>query len=115
MFIERPSNLKARAQMWSNYKQHNTVKILIAITPQGNISFVSKAWGGRVSDKYITELDKLLPGDLVLADRGFTIQDSIRFYCPEVKVPTFIKGKKQLSRYEVDLSREISHILIHVE
>ena len=119
VFIERPSDLKARAQTWSNYKQHNTVKILIAVTPQGSISFVSKAWGGRASDKYITEqsgiLDKLLPGDLVLADRGFTIQDSVGFYCAEVKTPPFTKGKKQLSRHEVDWSREISHVRIHVE
>jgi len=43
VFIERPSDLKARVQTWSNYKQHNTVKILIAITPQGSISSVSKA------------------------------------------------------------------------
>ena len=97
IFIERPSDLKARCQTWSNYKQHNTVKILIAVTPQGTISFISKAWGGRVSDKYITEhcgiLDKLLPGDLILADRGFTIQDSVGFYCAEVKTPPFTKGK----------------------
>ena len=118
-FIERPSDLKARAQTWSNYKQHNTVKILVAVTPQGSISFVSKAWGGRVSDKYITEhsgiLQKLLPGDLVLADRGFTIQDSVGFYCAEVKTPPFTKGKKQLSHRKVDWSREISHVRIHVE
>jgi len=36
-------------------KQYNTVKFLIAITLQGTISFVPKAWGGRNSDKYITE------------------------------------------------------------
>ena len=116
---KRPSDLKARAQTWSNFKQHNTVKILIVITPQGSISFVSKAWGGCVSDKYITEhsgiLQKLLPGDLVLADRGFTIQDSVGFYCAEVKIPPFMKGKKQLSCREVDWPREISHVQIHVE
>jgi len=33
IFIDRHRNLKARAQTWSNYKQHNTVKVLIAITP----------------------------------------------------------------------------------
>jgi len=81
VFIEGPSDLKARAQTWSNYKQHNTIKFLISITPQGSISFMSKAWGGRVSDKHRTDLsgflDELLPGDLVLADRGFTVEDSV--------------------------------------
>ena len=47
IFIDRPSNSLARAQTFSNYKHHNTVKVLIGITPQGAISFVSKAWGGR--------------------------------------------------------------------
>ena len=44
----------ARAQTYSNYKHHNTVKFLIGITPQGVISFVLKGWGGRVSDKHLT-------------------------------------------------------------
>ena len=31
IFMERPMNLKARAQAWSNYKHHNTVKFMISI------------------------------------------------------------------------------------
>ena len=46
IFINRPTNLMARAQTLSNYKHHNTVKVLIGILPQGMISFVSEAWGG---------------------------------------------------------------------
>ena len=40
---------------WSNYKHHNTFKLLIGTTPQFVISFLSKAWWGRVSDKQLTE------------------------------------------------------------
>ena len=94
IFIERPSNLTARSQTWSNYKQHNTAKVLI-----GTISYISKAWGGRVSDKFISEqsgfLDKIMPGDLVLADRGFTIEDSIGLYCAKVCTPPFTNGGRE--------------------
>lgn len=67
IFCERPKPLKARAQTYSNYKHHNTVKFLIGIAPQGVITFISRGWGGRVSDQHLTEncgiLDHLLPGD----------------------------------------------------
>ena len=72
VFIERPTNLLARAQTFSNYTHHNTIKILIGITSQGTICFVSEAWGGRISDQYLTEncrfLENLLPGDMVMAE-----------------------------------------------
>lgn len=77
IFIERPLNLNARTQTWSSYKNNNTIKYFIGITPAGVVSFLSSGWGGRVSDKEITNncgfLDKVLHGDLILADRGFTI------------------------------------------
>ena len=56
VFIKKPMNLRARASTWSNYKHHNTVKFLIGIAPQGIISFISKALGGRMSDKHLTEI-----------------------------------------------------------
>ena len=55
VFIERPPNLLARAQTYSNWKSHRTVKVLIGITPQGIISFVSEALGGQTSDKFLTD------------------------------------------------------------
>ena len=73
VFIEKPSNLLPRAHTYSNYNSHNSIKVLIEISPQGSITFISQAWGGRTSDKFLTEncglLNKLKPGDLVMADR----------------------------------------------
>jgi len=119
VFIERPSNLTARALTWSSYKHNNTVKYLIGITPQGNISYLSKGWGGRTSDKHLTEqcniLPKLNPGDVVLADRGFDIGDSVGMMGAELAIPAFTKGKKQLSGEEVESTRRIANVRIHVE
>ena len=36
--------------MYSNYKNHSTVRFLIACTPFGAISFISKTWSGLVSN-----------------------------------------------------------------
>jgi len=119
VFIDRPSSLIARAMTWSNYKHHNTVKFLIGITPQGVISFISHAWGGRVSDKHLTEnsglLKNLLPGDIVLADRGFDIADSVGLCQASLKIPAFTKGKNQLSALDVEETRKIANVRIHVE
>ena len=65
--IEKSSNLLAKGETWSQYKQGNTVKILLRISPQGVTTLVSNSWGGRVSDKHLTSLlKKLLPGDILL-------------------------------------------------
>ena len=75
-------------------------------------------WGGRVSDK-ITESSGLLnyleAGDVIIADCGFTIDDYCRLTMSEVYIPPFTKGKAQLTKKEVDWSRELSIVRIHVE
>ena len=119
VFINKPANLLARATTWSQYKHHNTIKVLIGICPQGTISFILKAWRGRVSDKHLTVhcglLSNLLPGDCILADRGFDIMDSAALYCAEVQIPAFTRGKKQLSAVDVENSRRIASVRIYVE
>ena len=47
VFINRPRDLEIQALTWSDYKKHNTVKFLVGIAPNGMITFLSKAWGGR--------------------------------------------------------------------
>lgn len=119
IFIETPNSFTARSATYSNYKKHNTVKFLIGITPSGTISFLSRCWGGRVSDKVLTQqsgfLDMLEHGDTVLADRGFTITDDIALRGAKLVIPSFTKGKTQLSQKEVETSKQLSQVRIHVE
>ena len=119
IFIQRPYNVKVRAQTWSTYKSQNTMKYLIGITPSGSISYLSQGWGGRASDKVITLesdfLSKLEHGDEVLADRGFLIQEELAAVGATLRIPSFTKGKTQLSGGEVDRSRQLSRVRIHVE
>jgi len=118
LFVDRAVSLKTRAETWSNYKQHNIVKFLIGITPQGTISFISNGWVGRASDQEITVasgfLDKLVRGDVVLADRGFNISEDVGMYQARLQIPAFTKGKTQLSS-EVRDTRGIANVRIHVE
>ena len=119
IFIERPLSFTARALTFSNYKKYNTVKVLIAVSPTGSIAYISSAWGGRVSDKVITQqcgfLNLINPGDVVLADRGFNVQDDIAIKGGKLEIPAFTRGKQQLSREEVEKSRQLARVRIHVE
>ena len=119
IFIERPSNLLAKNCTWSQYKHYNTAKYLISITPQGYISFISDGWRGRFSDKYIVEnsgyLKHLLPGDVVLADRGFDVADSVALYGATLHIPAFTRGCDQLGPSEVEATCKLANVRIHVE
>ncbi len=96
-------------------KYGRTSALLLKVT----VCFVSDGWGGRVSDKHLTKncniLSNLIPGDTILADRGFGIKESVGLYCATVTMPAFTKGKKQFSGIEVEQSRQIANVRIHVE
>lgn len=122
IFIDAPKNLKARAQTWSNYKKHCTIKVFVSCSPLGTINYLSTVWGGRASDVQIVRQSGFisrtyhLPGDQILADRGFTLHEDFAAECGAVLLtPAFTKGKKQLSAEEVETSRKISSVRIHIE
>lgn len=118
LFIQKPSAMLAQSETWSEYKHHNTWKLLVGVTPNGQISFLSNLWGGRVSDKTITResgvLDMLERGDNVMVDRGFDIHDLVP---PGVTVnmPPFLAGREQLTAAETEETMAIASVRIHVE
>jgi len=56
---------------------HSTkAKGLVGISPSGIVAFVSHIYGSHVSDKAITDNCGIIePGDIVMADKWFDIQD----------------------------------------
>jgi hypothetical protein len=68
--------------------------------------FISKAFGGRASDKFIVEkngfMNYLLPGDEIMADRDFTIDDLLFPLRVKLNIPAFTKNKPQLSAEDVN-------------
>ena len=60
-------------------------------------------------------LRAIVPGDLILADRGLDIEDSVAVFYAKVEIPDFTQEKKQLSSLEVEHSRKIAASRIYVE
>lgn len=54
-------------------------------------------------------------GDIVLADRGFDISDSVGLMQAKLHIPVFTKGKSQLSALEVHETRKIANVRINDE
>lgn len=119
LFIEKPSSLLAKACTCSQYKHYNTAKYLICISPHGVITFISKGWGGRTSDKHITEhsgfLKHLQHGDVILTDRGFNVAECLGSVGASLHISSFTLGKSQLSPSEIEKTRSIPNVRIHVE
>jgi hypothetical protein len=96
------------------------MKYLVSCTPDGLITFISEGYGGRCSDFTIVEdsgfLDKLSPGALVMADRGFK---NISFLleqrgCSLVRPPSVFASRVS-TKEEVKQSKRIAALRIHVE
>jgi hypothetical protein len=104
---------------WSDYKQHNTIKYLVGITPQGHICYLSKGWGGRTTDvqivKHSSFLNQLDHGDVIMADRGFPIQNLLLPMRATLVIPPAGKGQEQMPAEDVARTKQVANLRIHVE
>ncbi len=120
IYIEKPSNPIAQQATFSSYKNRNTLKILVGIDPSGSISFISDLYGGSISDRELTIKCGILEEDwesqdVLMADRGFNVQDLFEDKEVRLNIPPFLNGKEQLSEYELVETRRIASIRIHIE
>lgn len=116
-----PDSLFLHKMLYSDYKSHTTVKVLVGIAPGGGFTFISSAYPGSISDKKIVIKSGLLdpalwePGDGIMADRGFTISEHLEPLNVELIIPSFLAGQDQFTDKEVVRSQQIAHERIHVE
>ena len=63
-----------------------------------------------IISKFLTEnrgfFRSLLPGDLVLADRDFTIHDEVMLYHANLNISAFTKGESQLDPVQIVKNKE---------
>ena len=101
-------------------EHHNTVKFLVACTPNGAVSFVSPVYVGSISDVELTRVCGLLTalkdkdGVSIMADKGFTIRDMLEEIHIELNIPAFL-NEKQFTPEAIARGRKIASVRIHVE
>ena len=117
--IKKPKNPNAQQKTWSSYKNRNTLKTMVGCTPGGLITHIQDAYGGSASDRILTErsnlMNKLDPGDSIMSDKGFTVQDMFAPYDISVNIPTFMTGKNQLSVKALSRDRKIATKRVLIE
>ena len=80
IFIQTPKYYLLQRLTWSNYKHHNTLKVVVVIPPRSDIMFIFLAYPGSISDKEITKqsdyLGMMEPYTESMVDKGFNISNA---------------------------------------
>ncbi|KAF3834173.1 hypothetical protein F7725_025377 [Dissostichus mawsoni] len=91
--IAIPKQMDIQKETYSAYRGMHSFKLLLGVAPNAVITYCSKLYPGSTSDKEIIRdsgvLQHFKPGDLILADKGFLIQNIL----PEgvtVNIPPFL-------------------------
>jgi len=91
---------------------------MTVISPGGLITFISKSFMGRTSDKAIfimSDFIKLFEiGDAVMTDKGFLIDD-VCFKHVKLIRPPFLSKKVQFNKEEAILNAKIAKARVHIE
>lgn len=111
-----------RILTYSSYKGAHTAKICLGVTPAGLISYISTAFGGKASDKYIfneehffTKFELLPYTDSIMVDKGFFIEKECEDHAIKLIRPPFLRKVKQLSADDATKNVSIAKARVHVE
>ena len=118
LYIEKPSLLSSQRRTYSQYKCYNTFTLLVSLSPICHFNFVSKLFTGCISDKELVRqsgfLDALEEGDIIMADKGFNIQDLLAIHGAQLRAPP-IMSKSNVSARTSTATRRVANARVHVE
>ena len=119
VFIETPKNLDLQKITWSDYKHHNTAKLLVCVAPNSSIIFISKAYGGSISDKELTNrseyLDLVPMYSRIMFAKGFKLTDECAERFIYYASPPGRRGAAQMTPSEGWKTKHIADLRILVE
>ncbi|CAB4068479.1 unnamed protein product [Lepeophtheirus salmonis] len=115
----RPSCPAKRVELYSNHMSRFTVKFLLSCAPSGEITFVSRGFGGQTTDTEINTksgfIDIVEADDVIMTDERFHGIDTIMEETGVIFVtPPFKKGQKNF-QFKKDHNEEIASARIYVE
>ena len=117
-FIQTPKNADNQKLTWSDYKHHNTLKVLVCVSPNSSIIYISP-YGGSISDKEITNrcgyLDQVPSYSQIMYDKGFNLSEECASRFITVSVPPGRRGSAQMTRAEIVKTKKIANMRILVE
>lgn len=119
-YVEKPCKPSSQRSTYSQYNSSNTFKFNTYFNVSNfAFNFVSKLYSGSISDKEIVNvsgfLDKLQPGDAVMADKGFNIQDLYLALHESVLIAPPIMRQNNVSARASTATRRVATARVHIE
>lgn len=121
--IEKPTCGKCQQATLPANKKNHMVKMLIGLSPAGRITFISRCYGSRVTDKYVYRAesinDYLCEGDALMVDVGFLAGDELiikrlRMYRPSYKAPSK-DAAQPLTKEQMELNAKIATARVNID
>ena len=120
VFIKAPSDLQANKEVFSNYKQHDPDKFLVATSQNMTAFFISHGWSGCASGKTITlsleDLQWLALDDTAMSDNGFLVGSDLAARNIKLVMPSFDRSEwLQFTSMEIVSSEKVSKGRVNIE
>jgi hypothetical protein len=118
--MQTASTKSGNRTTFSSYKQRNTAKFMLAISPCGAIIYTSEAYPGSLSDVKFVEVCGLLfaieEGDDVMADKGFLLHHLLGALGASLIIPPKAYAYQDgYTAKQVQSTEQVANLRIHVE